>query len=166
VPEAPQSPPLESSEPADLARQPEASDHWRHYDLACQWRDAGKEFSAVFPNAARRAFQLSVDHFELYNQAWIAHAPASRWDSDGGQEIVEVQDMMRSLDDVPAGAQAPAWIEAMLAGDWPRALAAFGDTAPPPEFSAAAKLLSDVSRSAPETSDATPAITLPVLPQL
>jgi len=127
---------------SDLARLFQSDDHWRHYELASIWREAGQELAAAFPDGARLAYLWSVDYFNLYNQAWTAHGSASRWDSDGGREITEVQGMMASLAGPAPGAPPPSWIEALLAGDWQRALAALGDSAPPPEFKAAAELLS------------------------
>ena len=95
-----------------------------------------------------------MDYFNLYNRAWTTHLPASRWDSDGGEEIMEVQRMMASLAGSAPGGPLPSWIEALVAGDWQRALAALGDAAPPPEFKAAAALLSEASHAAGEKGDA------------
>ena len=94
-----------------------------------------------------------MDYFNLYNRAWTTHLPASRWDSDGGEEIMEVQRMMASLAGRAPGGPLPPWVEALLAGDWQRAWATLGDT-PPPEFKAAAALLSEASHAAGEKGDA------------
>jgi hypothetical protein len=144
--------PLVERQQSDLARILHSDDHWRHYDLASRWREIGKELAAAFPEGARQAYRWSVDYFVLYNQAWNAHMPASRFDSDGGEEIMEVQHMMKALDDSPPGPPLPTWIEALLAGDWQRALAALGDSVPPPEFEEAADLLSEANRTAGEKS--------------
>jgi hypothetical protein len=148
-----QSSPAVERQQSDLARVLHSDDHWRHYDLGSRWRETGKELAAIFPESARCAYRWSVDYFELYNRAWNAHMPASRWDSDGGEEIMEVQRMMKALDDSPPGPPPPAWIEALVAGDWRRAWAALGGTVLPPEFNAAAELLSEASRIAGEKPD-------------
>ncbi len=142
--EAPPPVPRQQSGFADLFRM---SDHWRHCGLGAKWRDAGRELAAAFPEAARCAYQWSLDYFTLYNQAWTAHLPASRWDPDGGEDIEEVQSLMSCLGDNRPDAALPAWVEALLAGDWQRASAALGDTVAPPEFKAVAAVLS-VARDA------------------
>lgn len=145
APETPPPVPRQQSGFADLFRM---SDHWCQCDLGAKWRDAGKELAAAFPEAARCAYQWSVDYFTLYNQAWTAHLPASRWDPDGDDDILEVRGLMSSLAENPPGAALPAWVEALLAGDWQRASAALGDSVPPPEFKAVAALLSEARDAA------------------
>ena len=132
---------------SDFARLFQSGDHWRHYGLASKWREAGKELAPVFPEGARRAYYWSVDYFNLYNRAWSAHLPASRWDSDGGEEITEVRRMMDALPADPTDTPLPVWVEALLAGDWQRASAALGE-ASPPGFKGAAELLSEARRAA------------------
>jgi hypothetical protein len=72
-------------------------DHWLYRDLGNQWCDAGRALAGSHPLGARRAFAWSMHYFEQYNKAWTAHLPASRWDSDGGEEMMKVRNLTNSL---------------------------------------------------------------------
>jgi hypothetical protein len=89
-----------------------------------------------------------MHYFELYRKAWTEHLPSSRWDSDGGGEMMEVQNLTNSLAASPSEPPLPVWVQALLAGDWQRALAAAGDCPPAPEWSNLAVLLAEACRVA------------------
>jgi hypothetical protein len=121
--------------------------HWQFYELAGKWRDAGDALAASHPTAARCAFAWSLFYFEEYNREWTAHLPASRWDSDGGIEMSEVQERCDSLAAADAGDSLPAWIESLLAGDWRAAQVELG-AGVPPEWRPLGALLDEAGRAA------------------
>jgi hypothetical protein len=125
----------------DLARLFQNGDPWGYLDLGSQWRAAGDALTGSHPSSARRAYAWSLHYFELYNRAWTAHLPASRWDPDGGQEIGEIEDLTASLEDRTNDAPLPGWVESLLAGDWKGALSAAASEPPVPAFQALAGLL-------------------------
>ena len=131
-----------------LARLFQEGGHWCDYDLAAQWREAGRALAASHPAAARLACAWSIHYFERYHRDWTAHLPASRWDSDGGTEMMEVQDLANSLADPSSEAPLPPWIGALLAGDWQAALAATDNRPAEPAFKPLAELLAAVCRAA------------------
>jgi hypothetical protein len=147
LPSIPVRPALRTSQPTEFAKLFQGGDHWRYHELGNQWRDAGQALAGSYPDGARRAYAWSLHYFELYNQAWSAHLPASRWDSDGGEEMVEVQDLMQGLAASSAGARLPAWVEALLAGEWRQALSALGDHPPEALFQPIAVLLAEACRA-------------------
>ena len=130
------------------------SDHWRHHNLGDLWLDAARSLAADRPAAARIACQWSRHYFELYNKAWNAHMPASRWDSDGGAEIMDVQTLQDSLP--AAGPESPLqiWMSLLLEGDWIAALAAFGNATPGLDGKPLAALLADACQAAGRQDDA------------
>jgi hypothetical protein len=130
--------PMEQSEYARLFQN---SEHWHHYDLGNSWREAGNALAGWYPEGARRAYSWSIHYFELYGKAWTAHLPASRWDSDGYEEAIEVQNLTNSLVANPSEPTVPAWMRALLAGDWQRALVTAGDAPPAPEWRCLTMLL-------------------------
>ncbi|MBS1875502.1 MAG: hypothetical protein JSU00_19975 [Acidobacteria bacterium] len=91
--------------------------HFADRDLGAEWREVGEALAAAHPRAARRAFEWSLHFLELYNRAWTAHLPASRWDSDGGFEMDEITQLAESLGR-GADADLPGWVEELLEGDW------------------------------------------------
>jgi len=135
-------------EQTEFARLFQSGGHWLYYDLGAKWRDAGKALAGSHPLGARRAYAWSMHYFERYNKDWTAHLPASRWDSDGGEDMMEVEDLTNSLAASQAGTPLPAWIESLLAGDWQSALSAMGNHPPAPEFRPLAGLLSEACRAA------------------
>ncbi len=121
----------------ELGLQYHAEGHFGIYELARKWFDAAKALAPNYPDAARTACQWSRHCFERYNDEWTAHLPASRWDSDGGQELSEVVEFQNSLG--TADAAPPAWAELFLKGEVRRAVRALEE--PPPEFQPLAALL-------------------------
>jgi len=117
-----------------LARLFQGGDHWQHYDLAAKWREAVKAMAVLHPEAARCACEWSLFYFGLYNEAWEKGLPASRWDSDGGSESMEVQALMDSLGANADETALPEWAEALLGGDYRSALAAAGEAPAGPEW--------------------------------
>lgn len=128
--------------------------HWQHHLLGQMWSDAGKALAPSFPDEARRAYAWSQLYFELYNAAWSANLPASRWDSDGGQEIMEVQEAVSALGLRGTETECPAWIRALLEGDWREALTALGGQYPPENFQVLAKILASICHAAGEEEGA------------
>ncbi|QOY90761.1 hypothetical protein [Paludibaculum fermentans] len=124
--------------------------HWQHHLLGQMWSDAGHALAVDLPDEARSAYTWSQHYFELYNAAWSANLPASRWDSDGGQEIMEVQEAVSALGIRTSEIDCPAWIDALLDGGWQEALAALGAQVPPPEFQTLAKILAAICQAAGE----------------
>ncbi len=124
--------------------------HWQHHTLGQMWSDAGQALAADLPDEARRAYFWSQHYFELYNTAWSANLPASRWDSDGGQEIMEVQAAVAALGVQSSEVECPEWIDELLEGRWQEALAALGGQVPPPEFRALTKVLATLCQAAGE----------------
>lgn len=122
--------------------------HWQHHLLGQMWSEAGKALSPAFPDEARRAYAWSQHYFELYNAAWSANLPASRWDSDGGQEIMEVQEAVSALGLRVTEVECPAWIGAVLDGGWREAVAALQGERPPGQFDPLAKILATTCRAA------------------
>ena len=123
------------------------SGHWQSYSLGGDWREAGQALAASYPEAARRAFSWSLYYYECYNRDWTAHLPASRWDTDGGQDMMEVQELIDSLPGDDPGAPPPSWIEHLLDGDWRAALDTLGAD-PPSEFQPLIALLDEARRAA------------------
>jgi hypothetical protein len=140
----------QQTEFADLFK---GADHWAYHGFGDKWRDAGESLAAAYPQAARQAYAWSVYYFELYNRAWTAHLPASRWDSDGGLEIMRVQELGQSLAKNSPEQSPPRWVEAMLAGDWRAALSALGGT-PAPIFQPMLVLLAEACRAAGREDEA------------
>jgi hypothetical protein len=132
----------------ELATLFETGDHSLYRDLGDKWRNAGEVLAESHPEAARRAYAWSVYYFERYYKAWTAHLPASRWDSDGGQDIAEIQNLTNSLAASPSETPLPAWVESLLAGDWQSARSAMGYHPPAPEFGLLAGLLAEACRAA------------------
>jgi hypothetical protein len=124
------------------------SDHWRHHLLGNLWLEAARALASSNPADARRACEWSRNYFELYNRAWSAHLPASRWDSDGGAEMEDVQTLEDSLADGGPESPPPDWARLLLAGDWLGARAAFAGDAPAPEFKPLAVILDDACQTA------------------
>jgi hypothetical protein len=123
------------------------SGHWQFYTLGGEWREAGKALAASYPKAARRAFAWSLHYYECYNRDWTAHLPASRWDTDGGQDMMEVQELIDSLPADDPGTPPPSWVEHLLDGNWRAALDTLGAN-PPSEFQPLIALLDEASRAA------------------
>jgi hypothetical protein len=123
------------------------SGHWQFYNLGGEWREAGQALAASYPEAARRAFSWSLYYYECYNRDWTAHLPASRWDTDGGQDMAEVQELIDSLPADERGTPAPSWVEHLLDGNWRAALDTLG-TDRPSEFRPLIVLLDEACRAA------------------
>jgi hypothetical protein len=121
--------------------------HWQFHELGDKWRDAGDALAGSHADAARRAFAWSLYYFEQYNREWTAHLPASRWDSDGGIEMSEVQQRCDSLAAADDADSLPTWIESLLAGDWRAAQVELGAAAPP-EWGPLGALLDEARRAA------------------
>jgi hypothetical protein len=102
------------------------ADHWTHHAVAESWLTAARELAPSHPEEARRACAWSSHYFEKYAQAWSAHLPASRWDSDGGQEMMEVNELESSLSGT-GGPDLPEWVRQLLNGDCDTAAALFPD---------------------------------------
>ncbi|MGJ5816107.1 hypothetical protein [Paludibaculum fermentans] len=122
--------------------------HWQHHLLGQMWSDAGGALGPLLPDEARRAYSWSLYWFGLYNAAWSANLPASRWDSDGGQELLEVQQALSVLGMRASETVCPEWIDALLDGGWEEALAALHGQAPLEHFLPLTKLLATVCRAA------------------
>ncbi len=84
----------------------------------------------------------------MYNQDWTAHLPASRWDGDGGYEMMEVHNLIKSLPSDLADVALPDWVDLLLAGRWQDSLAALGSNPPAPEFKSRTVLLDTARRLA------------------
>jgi hypothetical protein len=123
------------------------SGHWQFYTLGDEWREAGQALAASYPEAARRAFSWSVYYYECYNRDWTAHLPASRWDPDGGQDLMEVHQLIDSLPTDHSGTPPPAWVKHLLDGNWRAALDTVG-TDQRPEFQPLIALLDEARRAA------------------
>ena len=82
------------------------ADHWTDLGLGDRWREAG-EALGPYPEGARRAYAWSVYFYERYHRSWSAHLPASRWDSDGGGEMMEVHELAQALVANPSEAPLP-----------------------------------------------------------
>lgn len=131
----------------ELGQLPDDGDHWRYHRLGESWLAAAHALASNHPDDARRACNWSLHYFELYNKAWTAHLPASRWDPDGGEEIMEVQNLENSLAASMPQSPPPDWVPLLLEGAWQHALAAFGGE-PAPEFKPLARLLADACQTA------------------
>jgi hypothetical protein len=136
-----------ATEQTELAKLFQDADHWRDCELGDEWRQAGQAL-AGYPDGARRAYAWSLHFLERYNRSWTAHLPASRWDPDGGEEMLEVHALAQALETNAPEARLPIWVEAMLEGDWQRALSSFGDIPPPAEFKPMLVLLAEACRAA------------------
>ena len=132
----------------ELGQLDDGGNHWRYGDLGALWLDAAKALALHHPADARRACQWSLHYFDLYHKAWSAHLPASRWDSDGSAEMIEVQDLENSLAAGTAESSPPDWVPLLLEGAWQHALAAFGDEEPASEFKPLAVLLAEACQTA------------------
>lgn len=117
------------------------SGHWRFHDLGRLWAQAGTALAPNWPAEANRAYSWSLHFFGLYNREWSANLPASRWDSDGCQEMAEVQGLIDALGPALVREPCPAWILALLEGDWRGAWEEFGETVCPPELEPLLKLM-------------------------
>jgi hypothetical protein len=123
------------------------SGHWQFYSLGGEWREAGEALAVSYPGAARRAFSWSLYYYECYNRDWTAHLPASRWDTDGGQDMMEVQELIDSLPGDDPGTPPPSWVEHLLDGNWRAALDTLGADLPS-EFRPLIALLDEARRAA------------------
>ena len=137
-----------TQQPAELRLLDDPGDHWRCHDLGDLWLDAAEALALHHPAEARLACQWSLHYFDLYSKAWDAHGAASRWDSDGGQEALEVQNLRNSLAAGTPEPPPPEWVTLLLAGSWQDALALFGGDPPAPEFKPLAVLLADACQAA------------------
>ena len=108
--------------------------------LGDMWFQAAKALANGYPNAARTAGDWSMHYFERYAEAWTANLPASRFDSDGGAEMIELQELLVSLPQ-DQGSPAPDWVRFLLEGSWQDGLAALGGASPPEEFKPLVALL-------------------------
>jgi hypothetical protein len=86
-------------------------------------------------------------YYECYNREWTAHLPASRWDTDGGPDMMEVQELIDSLPSDGPATPLPAWIEHLLDGHWRAALDGVC-TDPPPAFQPLIALLNEARHAA------------------
>ncbi|WP_321472187.1 hypothetical protein [uncultured Paludibaculum sp.] len=128
--------------------------HWQDHDLGQMWRNAGEALTPAFPEAARRAYAWSLLFFDLYSKAWSANLPASRWDSDGSQEMAEVQESIDALGPLNADVDCPVWIDSLVDGAWRKALAALAGERPPLELQPLAVLLARICRAAGDEESA------------
>lgn len=103
-------------------------DHWRCHSLGSALREAGDLLSEINDELAAEAYDRSLTFFEAYSRAWTANLPASRWDSDGGQEMAQVSARRGALRRVSK--TVPPWVRWVFAGNWQRALAALPDEHP------------------------------------
>lgn len=103
-------------------------DHWRCHSLASALAQAGDLLAEIDNELAAAAYGRSLEFFEEYNRAWSANLPASRWDSDGGQEMMDVSARRGALRRVSK--TAPPWVRWVFEGNWQRALAALPDEHP------------------------------------
>jgi hypothetical protein len=145
--ETPQLRPTNSIQQTDWAALFRDSGHWQFYSLGGQWREAGQVLAAPYPEAARRAFDWSLYYYECYNRDWTTHLPASRWDTDGGQDMMEVQQLIDSLSGDDPGTPPPTWVQHLLDGNWRAALDTAG-TDRPSEFQPLIALLDEACRAA------------------
>src|SRR5262245_28787746 len=100
----------------ELGRLHDSAGHHHHYSFAAMWHDAAKALARVDPSHARTACDWIRHFFELYRKSWIAHLPASRWDSDGTDESSDVQTLKDSITPCDA-VELPDWVRYLLAGD-------------------------------------------------
>ena len=124
------------------------SDPWHHHHLGGLWLEAARALALNHPASAHRACGWGLHYYELYNKAWSAHLPASRWDSDGHAEMVDVQNLEHSLATGRPESPLPDWVPLLFEGDWQGALAALGADAPAPALKPLAVLLADACRTA------------------
>lgn len=103
-------------------------DHWRCYGLASALQEAGDLLAEIDNELAAEAYDKSFAFFEDYSRAWSANLPASRWDSDGGQEMMAVSARRGALRRVSK--TVPPWVRWVFEGNWQRALAALPDEHP------------------------------------
>ncbi len=128
------------------------SGHWQFYNLGKCWREAGQAMATLHPDAAQRAYAWSTSYFTLYNKAWTAHLPASRFDSDGGEELMEVRALAQSLTQSASGTPLPDWVDALLQGDWETSVATLSTQAPTREFEPLAAIL-ELARNEADKAD-------------
>jgi hypothetical protein len=132
---------------SELGRVHQFGGHHHDYELGAMWHDAANALAPGYPAQASSACDWSRHYFELYNKAWTAHLPASRWDSDGEQEISEVLALKDSLA-TSSAKLPPAWVAMLIDGELRRAIAAFPKHPPPPEFEPLAAILADARKLA------------------
>jgi hypothetical protein len=121
---------------------------WIDYRVATLWFEAAKILGPNYPTEARAACDWSLDHYNAYGEAWSAHLPASRWDSDGGWERCEVSDFKKTLSPEPSSSTAPEWIGLLIAGDWRKSLAATEGDETAKEFQPMIDILTEASKAA------------------
>lgn len=139
----------------EMGRLFDPANHWRCHTLGSQWRAAGEALAGSYPEGAQAAYEWSLHYFELYNKAWRANLPASRWDSDGGEEMQEVQGLLARVPANSSKTALPPWVAAVLAGEWQQALSALGDDNPlPPAFRPMTLLLAAACGAAGREDDA------------
>lgn len=134
-PDPPPQPPARHDGWAELAN----DDHWRCYGLGSALREAGDLLSEFSDELAAEAYDRSLAFFEEYGRAWSANLPASRWDSDGGQEMMEVSARRGALRRVSK--TVPPWVRWVFEGNWQRALAALPDQHPGEQWKPLLKVL-------------------------
>lgn len=120
--------------------------HWSGLGLGERWRAAGIALAPAHPAEARVAYEWSLHYFELYRREWSAHLPASRWDSDGEEEMEEVRKRMGELAGDGPAAPLAEWAGLLLAGEWRRALKALDDGPRAPELAPLEELLAAACR--------------------
>jgi hypothetical protein len=129
------------------------TDQWAHHRLGELWLKAATALARNHQQLAQIACEWSYHHFEHYNRLWTAHLPASRFDSDGHEEMMEVGSLQNSLATGAEESPAPEWVPPLLDGDWQTARAALGPDAPAPVFEPLAALLADACKTADGMSE-------------
>lgn len=127
-------------------------DQWAQHRLGELWLKAASALAQNHQQLAQGACEWSYHHFERYNKLWTAHLPASRFDSDGGLEMMDVQGVERLLAVGAPESPAPEWAALLVDGDWQAALTAFGP--PAPEFEPLAAVLADACTAAGRKDEA------------
>lgn len=63
------------------------ADHWTELAFAVRWERVAELLSEEDPAASRVAWSRAADGYKVYNEAWSAHLPSSRFDHDYEPEL-------------------------------------------------------------------------------
>lgn len=121
---------LESSEYARAVGMDPSS----QFGLGERWYRAAHALVERWPACARRTLYWSRHFLGQYHASWTAHAPASRWDPDGSEEITAALGAIEALAGKQDAAPIPAWAHELLCGRLREAVGKLDSGAAPRAF--------------------------------
>ncbi len=79
-----------------------------------RWQSSLPLFDPTDLGAARLALAQIASSLSIYHEEGVAHLPASRWDSDFGDELGKAKQRLRELPDVAPSPAPPGFVRDAL----------------------------------------------------